>query len=356
MTINSLEKMNIRDEEQVISSPTPPYTDDDKEEKKSNEENSSDGMSATVCANCETTTTPLWRRDASGRTICNACGLYYKLHLVHRPATMMRTVIKRRKRCSANERAAQEKLNHRRRSTVADLEEESEMEDMRDRRRSLSPSYRHANYSHKNSSSNQQQNENSLSDSNHNISSNSINSKRSSHSLPTQAIILPPLYSPSSTSPVSYANSNRYGSKQDAAADIHVCSNTIESQREYRNSLQREVTRLTALLSNTVAMLQSVDHAMANQTPPDQYCHKCNSNNHSNNNNSNYSGDIPQEHQVARSLLSLAHSPPIANVSSTNNSGILSNFANRSHRLPPISFCIPPRSLPPVPAVPSFLP
>ncbi|OAD05416.1 GATA-type zinc finger transcription factor, partial [Mucor lusitanicus CBS 277.49] len=52
----------------------------------------------TVCANCETTTTPLWRRDASGRTICNACGLYYKLHLVHRPATMMRTVIKRRKR------------------------------------------------------------------------------------------------------------------------------------------------------------------------------------------------------------------------------------------------------------------
>ncbi|KAI8068749.1 hypothetical protein BC940DRAFT_237528, partial [Gongronella butleri] len=50
------------------------------------------------CANCHTVTTPLWRRDASGQTICNACGLYYKLHNVHRPATMKRTVIKRRRR------------------------------------------------------------------------------------------------------------------------------------------------------------------------------------------------------------------------------------------------------------------
>ncbi|OAD74449.1 GATA-type zinc finger transcription factor, partial [Phycomyces blakesleeanus NRRL 1555(-)] len=53
---------------------------------------------STICANCHTTTTPLWRRDMLGKTICNACGLYYKLHRVHRPATMMRTVIKRRKR------------------------------------------------------------------------------------------------------------------------------------------------------------------------------------------------------------------------------------------------------------------
>ncbi|KAI7865965.1 hypothetical protein BDF14DRAFT_1819743 [Spinellus fusiger] len=56
-----------------------------------------------MCANCRTTTTPLWRRDEAGNTICNACGLYYKLHNVHRPVSMKRSVIKRRKRIAVNE-------------------------------------------------------------------------------------------------------------------------------------------------------------------------------------------------------------------------------------------------------------
>lgn len=32
------------------------------------------------CSNCQTMTTTLWRRNNNGEPVCNACGLYYKLH------------------------------------------------------------------------------------------------------------------------------------------------------------------------------------------------------------------------------------------------------------------------------------
>ncbi|KAJ2084389.1 GATA type transcriptional activator of nitrogen-regulated proteins [Coemansia sp. RSA 988] len=60
----------------------------------------------TVCFNCGVTATPLWRRDPNGNNICNACGLYYKLHNVSRPISMKRTVIKRRRRRTTNGAAA----------------------------------------------------------------------------------------------------------------------------------------------------------------------------------------------------------------------------------------------------------
>lgn len=50
------------------------------------------------CANCQTSTTTLWRRNAEGEPVCNACGLYTKLHGVPRPLAMKKEGIQTRKR------------------------------------------------------------------------------------------------------------------------------------------------------------------------------------------------------------------------------------------------------------------
>lgn len=42
-----------------------------------------------ICSNCSTTSTPSWRRGDQGKSLlCNACGLYQKLHGRTRPYTM----------------------------------------------------------------------------------------------------------------------------------------------------------------------------------------------------------------------------------------------------------------------------
>ncbi|KAI8332316.1 hypothetical protein BC941DRAFT_437224 [Chlamydoabsidia padenii] len=38
-----------------------------------------------ICSNCEATSTPIWRRSSNDNLLCNACGLYWKLHKVPRP-------------------------------------------------------------------------------------------------------------------------------------------------------------------------------------------------------------------------------------------------------------------------------
>jgi len=51
-----------------------------------------------VCQNCSTSTTPLWRRDENGSVLCNACGLFLKLHGRPRPISLKTDVIKSRNR------------------------------------------------------------------------------------------------------------------------------------------------------------------------------------------------------------------------------------------------------------------
>lgn len=60
-----------------------------------------DGATPT-CTNCFTQTTPLWRRNPEGHPLCNACGLFLKLHGVVRPLSLKTDVIKKRNRGSGN--------------------------------------------------------------------------------------------------------------------------------------------------------------------------------------------------------------------------------------------------------------
>lgn len=76
---------------------------------------------STRCTNCKTGTTPLWRRNPQGQPLCNACGLFLKLHGTVRPLSLKTDVIKKRNR-SGSRRTSKQKQQQ--------LEEEEEEEEL----------------------------------------------------------------------------------------------------------------------------------------------------------------------------------------------------------------------------------
>ncbi|KAJ3348014.1 putative electron transfer flavoprotein subunit [Entophlyctis luteolus] len=56
------------------------------------------GEAQQICVNCFATTTPMWRRDAQGRSVCNACGVYFRVNGVNRVVKHGGTSVKRRVR------------------------------------------------------------------------------------------------------------------------------------------------------------------------------------------------------------------------------------------------------------------
>lgn len=61
------------------------------------------------CTNCHTRTTPLWRRNPEGEPLCNACGLFLKLHGTVRPLSLKTDVIKKRARTDKSKKGETKK-------------------------------------------------------------------------------------------------------------------------------------------------------------------------------------------------------------------------------------------------------
>jgi transcription elongation factor Elf1 len=70
--------------------------------------------SSTRCSNCHTGNTPLWRRNPQGQPLCNACGLFLKLHGTVRPLSLKTDIIKKRNRSGSSQKEQEKPVGRRR--------------------------------------------------------------------------------------------------------------------------------------------------------------------------------------------------------------------------------------------------
>ncbi|KAL9542888.1 hypothetical protein MBANPS3_008389 [Mucor bainieri] len=284
-----------------------------------------------ICANCQATTTPLWRRDATGKTI----------------------FIKRRKRCPSSDKQQQQQQQP--------PQKQQKLDD--DKKSASSPTFKH-NYTPSPPAPSKQQlpappapsavvrkmsfDDNCSTSSSSGSSNGSIGGGRHSPDL----IMYPEDNNPKMMAWPQHHHHKLEDNNRFTLPPIHTyykqpthCTqhDSLHSQRQ---ELQREVTRLSQLLSNTVAKLSDIDFAIAN---PQQQLHShhhhhsqhctcpssassaaptppllpsSSSSISSSSSESDYDPSLLQEQQVARSLLSLA---------STNTTSA------QGTRLPPIS-------------------
>lgn len=317
------------------------------------------------CANCHTTTTPLWRRDIEGQNICNACGLYYKLHMTHRPVTMMRSVIKRRKRGSEKKKeqdtidnkkiksaptikmvhtlpptpalsqhqrlqSPQQKYHHHVPSAHRYLDRQQPHQPLNDKQQQQQHHHHHQSSSRPTDNTKLPSFESSSASSSVSTTPVPFYSSSSTSSSSTSSVSSAPSSPPTALFSHHHQQRYRHGITSPSYSHIQTTTTTatattcphIQEKQEKRHYLQQEVDRLTRLLSETVDMLSSVDKVLE-ESPAS--CFQC--------------SRPPQEEQVAQSLLSLAQSPssvfPATNPSSSFR---ITNESNNQHypKLPPI--------------------
>ncbi|CAO3657001.1 unnamed protein product [Mucor hiemalis] len=251
-----------------------------------------------ICANCQTTTTPLWRRDEGGQPICNACGLYFKLHSVHRPITMKRSTIKRRKRVTAATMVTHKPMVVLHRSSIAPtpilitdnqynkrrhedvLSPDSPNKHLRPLlpspsahaviQRSPSPTLirrsspdpiepevvYHQRYLPSPPMRPTKNNIACLLNPEVDRFDRSLPSLPSPPLIPQDDISLPKEFA-------SLFNNHHLSNNNGNNSNANNSNKTQQVLEAHRNELKREVTNLTSLLSRTTAMLQNIDHVMA---------------------------------------------------------------------------------------------